>query len=252
MVWHAFQVVFGSHPGSSDGLIDVVQDFIGGLVGPGGFPGGSVFCGSHYYVRVVQKAGSAHLFKAAIYVHVQGLVVVEADALVQQIFQGAANLFQFGLVDERNLHGVHPGEYLEHILIGADLHYRDGGGAGADNRKIIRAGGAKVHVEGGGEFYPSAAGLGNNVSGPSHGGEWFTDLRVHFFQLTGDVCKPVGNGSIVCAAIECAAIAGLVTALHHGSIAGSEHFSIWCETRNSISHSVYASFFTKRSHGSEW
>ena len=92
-------------PHGGEGLVDVVQDLVRGLVPPeGGGAGGIQGGGGPGDCGIVAKAGGGGLFEAHVHIPVQHLVQVQADALVQEGFRVPAHL--------QHLHALHVAESL--------------------------------------------------------------------------------------------------------------------------------------------
>ena len=169
MVRHTAKVIFRIRPCFDKCLVNILQNFVRRFGFPVRFSCGSVFYCCHSHLFVINNPGCTELLKAEIYVLVNGLVVVQADSFIEHIFKISSDLFQFCLVNKGDLHSVHPCKYLEQIFTGINLHGRNRGRSAANDRVSIGPGRSIVHIKGGGKFYPSAPGLGYNITLPGYG-----------------------------------------------------------------------------------
>ena len=171
-------------PGGRDDAVDVVQNLVRGLVRPpGGVAGAGGGSGHPGDPGAVDEAGGVHLGETDINRAVDGLIAVEADALIEEGFRIPADVQHLLALQGGEGHILGEVEAASHGLAHVRLDDGDIVGGVEDQVILALAAGAIGHVHGDDGFQQAAAGDDGHIPGPVGGGQGLPDLLVHLLQL---------------------------------------------------------------------
>nr|DAG18324.1 MAG TPA: hypothetical protein [Caudoviricetes sp.] len=189
-------VVLAGGPDSGDGVIDVFQDLLRDLVGPlGGAAGTRGDRSGLDDIGVVDQTGGAVLLEADVDVGVHMLIIGQADALLQQLVEAAADAVGALHILEHDPQGSGEDMRLECVLADRCLHERYAVGTTAGDGRITRAiCNAVGDRHGRNVIDPAAAYLDGNIAGIGDTGKGLADERVALFELTGEECAAALDG----------------------------------------------------------
>nr|DAG49121.1 MAG TPA: hypothetical protein [Caudoviricetes sp.] len=193
-------VILAGSPHSAQQVVHVLQDLLRGLILPLGRGGVRTIAGSSGLgdIGVVQQAGGAVVLEAGVDVGIHVLVVGQADAVLQQLIQAAAD--EVGALHVHEVHTQSCAEQMCLVCALCHISLNDGstvGTACAHSTGAGAAGDAVSHVHGGDVIDPAAAGLDGDIAGIGDAGEGLADQRVTLFQLTGQECATRRNACCV-------------------------------------------------------